>query len=229
MKRTYPFLVGVTGGLGSGKSMVCHFLSEMGCALFESDQVAKELQLHDQEVVEGIRRLFGEAVYSIDAAGQLLLNRKTIAQIVFSEPEKLEALNRLIHPKVFVEFRKAVRDAEKKGTKILVKEAAILFESGGNEVLDAVVVVVADQQERIDRAVQKGMGRPEEIMRRIAAQWPQEKLISMADYVLYNKGTLGDLKKETKELYSALLAAAASVCSIFGSEEQLISGQHCCD
>lgn len=212
MRQSYPFLVGVTGGLGSGKSMVCHFLSGMGCALFESDRVAKELQLHDPEVIAGIQTLFGSKVYSCDASGNLVLDRKKIASEVFSSPEKLSALNRLIHPKVYKEFRAAVLDARKRGIKILVKEAAILFESGGNEGLDAVVVVAADLEERVERAVQKGMGTREEVLRRIATQWPQEKLIDKADYVLFNRGSLDSLKKETESLYLTLLAAAASAC-----------------
>ena len=178
----------------------------------KSDRVAKELQLHDPEVILGIKSLFGSDVYSCDASGSLDLDRKKIASEVFSSSEKLLALNRLIHPKVYGEFRTAVLNARNRGIKILVKEAAILFESGGNEGLDAVVVVAADLQERVERAVQKGMGTPEEIMRRIAAQWPQEKLMDKADYVLFNRGSLDGLKKETESLYLTLLAAAESAC-----------------
>jgi len=212
MSRRYPFLVGVTGGLGSGKSTVCRFLSELGCALFEADKVARELQLKDSEVIEGISGLFGAEVYSFDRAGELVLDRKTIASIVFSSPEKLEALNRLIHPKVFSEFRKAVQEASQRGIKILVKEAAILFESGSNRQLDVVVVVTADEEQRIERALRKGLGSREEIMQRIARQWPQERLIAEADYVLVNKGSPDELKKETEALYSRLLGAASSAC-----------------
>jgi dephospho-CoA kinase len=210
MNGTYPILVGVTGGLGSGKSTVCRFLSEMGCALFEADLVAKELQLHDPEVIDGVRALFGAEVYRRDLSGQLCLDRKAVASVVFSNPEKLEAINSLIHPRVYREFRKAVLDAENQGMKILVKEAAILFESGGNRDLDVVVVVVADLEQRIQRAQEKGMGSREEIMRRIAMQWPQEKLVEKADYVLLNNGTSEELKKETELLYQWLIAQASS-------------------
>jgi dephospho-CoA kinase len=212
MSHPYPFLVGVTGGLGSGKSTVCRILSEMGCALFEADLVAKELQLHDPEVIEGIRELFGPEVYCCDASGQLSLDRKAVAAVVFSSPEKLEALNSLIHPRVYREFNKAVLDAEKQGIKILVKEAAILFESGGNRGVDAVVVVAADLEQRIQRAVDKGMGSRAEIMRRIDMQWPQERLIEKADFVLQNKGSQEELKTETERLYRRLLDAASSTC-----------------
>ena len=212
MTRTYPFLVGVTGGLGSGKSTVCHYLSEIGCRLFEADKVAKDLQLKDVEVIDGIKELFGQEVYKQANTGQLVLDRKKIASTVFSCPDKLESLNRLIHPKVFTEFQKAVHDASKQGTKILVKEAAILFESGRTAELDRIVVVVADEHQRIERAIQKGMGSSEEVTQRIARQWPQEKLIEKADYVIVNKGSLDALKKDTKALYSKLLAEATLTC-----------------
>ena len=130
-----------------------------------------------------------------------------------SSPAKLEALNTLIHPKVFSEFQKAVHDAENRGVKILVKEAAILFESGSNTQLDVVIVVVADEQLRIERAVRKGMGSREEIKQRIARQWPQKKLIEKADYVVENNGSREELKKETEALYSRLLSAASSACN----------------
>ncbi len=211
--RSYPFLVGVTGGIGSGKSTVCRFLSELGCTLFEADIVAKNLQLHDAEVIDGIKTLFGSEIYSVDSSGQLLLDRKKIAATVFSSPEKLGVLNNLIHPKVFREFQKSVLDAENQGVKILVKEAAILFESSSNKQLDVVVVVVADEQMRIERAVQKGLGNHEEIVRRIALQWPQKKLIEKADYVVVNNGSQEELKKETEALYFRLLSAASLACN----------------
>ncbi len=213
MKRSYPFLVGVTGGLGSGKSTVCHLLANMGCALFEADRVAKEMQLTDAEVIAGIKTIFGDGIYSRDADGDLLLDRKTIASIVFSSPDKLQALNQLIHPKVFTAFALAIDDARQRGVKILVKEAAILFESGGSKGLDAVVVVTADEQTRIARAVLKGMGTAEEIARRLAAQWPQEKLTALADYVLVNNCSCTELQQQSEQLYHTLLAAADALCT----------------
>ena len=175
--------------------------------------MAKNLQLHDAEVIDGIKTLFGSEIYSVDSSGQMHLDRKKIAATVFSSPEKLGVLNNLIHPKVFREFQKSVLDAENQGVKILVKEAAILFESGSNKQLDVVVVVVADEQMRIERAVQKGLGNHEEIVRRIALQWPQKKLIEKADYVVVNNGSQEELKKETEALYFRLLSAASLACN----------------
>lgn len=205
-----PFLVGVTGGLGSGKSSVCSMLQEKGCAVFEADRVAKELQLDDPEVVAGIKRIFGDDVYRRDRSGTLLLDRPRIAQKVFMDSAALKQLNDLIHPRVFRAFHEAVDEASKTGVKILLKEAAILLESGGAKDLDIVVVVTADLEKRIDRAMAKGMGSREEIMRRIRAQWPQEKLIGQADLAIDNSGTFEQLRHRVDDLYSTILQLAES-------------------
>ncbi|KUL29116.1 dephospho-CoA kinase [Chlorobium limicola] len=208
--RNSLFLVGVTGGIGSGKSTVCRFLAEMGCALFEADRVAKELQCSDPEIIAGIRTLFGGDVYSVGAGGVLLLDRRRIACEVFSDSEKLLALNRLVHPKVYEAFHVAADRAVRQGNAVLVKEAAILFETGKTAELDLVVVVAAGRELRVQRAIDKGMGSREEILGRIAAQWPQEKLIENAGYVIYNEGTLDELHKETEKLYAFILQRASS-------------------
>ncbi len=212
MKRKLPLLVGVTGGLGSGKSTVCRYLSQLGCRIFEADRVAKDLQVIDREIVASIKSLFGDDIYAPDTSGKMVPDRKKIASIVFSSPEKLAALNGIVHPGVFREFHRAVSKAAEDGVRILVKEAAILFESGANKGLDVVVVVAADTERRIDRAVQKGLGSHDEIAKRISMQWPQEKLAEKADFVIMNNGTEEELKKETRALYAALLHIAGSVC-----------------
>jgi dephospho-CoA kinase len=210
MKRKCPYLLGVTGGLGSGKSTVCMFLAELGCRVFEADRVAKDLQVNDGEVVSSIRSIFGNDIYFRDPSGKLVPDRKKIASIVFSSPDKLAKLNRAVHPAVFREFRRAVTKAADDGVRILVKEAAILFEAGGATGLDAILVVAADTTKRIGRAVSKGLGTAEEISRRIASQWPQEKLIGLADYVIMNNGSEEELKKETELLYEKLIRSSAS-------------------
>jgi len=205
-----PVLVGITGGLGSGKTTVCTMLEAMGCSVFEADRVARELQLNDPEVIEGIRRMFGEDVYSSDASGKLLLDRQRIAQQVFKDPSTLKMLNELIHPKVFKAFRDAVHQAAGDGVRILLKEAAILLESGGDKGLDILVVVASDLERRVQRAMKKGMGSREEIQRRIEAQWPQEKLVERADYVIENNGSIEELEIRVRALYQDILNQAAS-------------------
>lgn len=205
-----PLLVGVTGGIGSGKSTVCSILVELGCELFEADRVARELQLTDPEVIRGIVELFGEGVYSRDAAGHLLIDRRSIAAEVFSDSRKLEALNALIHPKVFLAFDRETERCRREGRKILCKEAAIMFESGKAGDLDRIVVVAAADELRVARAVARGLGSREEVIRRMRAQWPQEQLVERADYVIWNNGTVEELRARTEEVFRSLQALAAS-------------------
>jgi dephospho-CoA kinase len=198
-----PLLVGVTGGIGSGKSTVCVMLAGMGCELFEADRIAKELQLEDSEVIRGIEELFGRDVYSRDASGKLVIDRKTIAAVVFSDSEKLTALNNLIHPKVREAFVREVKRCAREGKRILCKEAAILFEAGADRDLDRIIVVAAGNGLRLDRAVARGLDRAE-AQKRMQAQWPQEKLIERAHYVIFNDGTLEELRSQVEQIYRSL-------------------------
>jgi len=202
-----PLLVGVTGGIGSGKSTVCAMLAGMGCELFEADRIARELQLEDAEVIRGIEELFGRDVYSRDGSGKLQIDRKAIASVVFSDPEKLAALNRLIHPKVREVFVREVKRCAREGKRILCKEAAILFEAGADRDLDRIIVVAANDGLRLDRAVARGLGR-EEARKRMAAQWPQERLIERAHYVIFNDGTLEELRSQVEQIYQSLTTVA---------------------
>jgi dephospho-CoA kinase len=202
-----PLLVGVTGGIGSGKSTVCAMLAGMGCELFEADRIARELQLEDPEVIRGIEELFGCDVYSRNGSGKLQIDRKAIAAVVFSDPEKLAALNRLIHPKVREVFVREVKRCAREGKRILCKEAAILFEAGADRDLDRIIVVAANDGLRLDRAVARGLGR-EEARKRMAAQWPQERLIERAHYVIFNDGTLEELRSQVEQIYRSLMTVA---------------------
>lgn len=197
-------VVGVTGGIGSGKSTVCEILRTLGCEIFNADQIAKTLQETDPEVIAGIKRLFGEGIYE----GRVP-NRKKIAESVFRDEEKLHALSQLIHPKVFLEFERAKKAAEEQGVKVLVKEAAILFESGGNRQVDETIAVIAPREERIRRLEARGMARAD-IEARMARQISDSELRSLADHVIENSGSLEDLRIATAQTLEKILSSTST-------------------
>jgi len=197
-------LIGVTGGIGCGKSEVCQTLSLLGCTVFNADREAKRIQEEDAEVIAGMKKLFGEDIYRKNGTAQFLPNRKKIAQVVFSDKEKLQALNQLIHPKVFAAFAAAKERVCQTEKKVLVKEAAILFESGGTKGLDHILVVAADFDVRVERLKQAGMDESQ-IRSRMKNQWPQDELIKRADFVIYNNGSRESLRSQTESILAEIL------------------------
>ncbi|MFN3385139.1 MAG: dephospho-CoA kinase [Candidatus Thermochlorobacter sp.] len=198
-------VIGITGGIGSGKTTVCNILRTLGCEIFSADLAAKALQERDPDIIAGIKALFGEDSYTGDVP-----NRKKIAEVAFQNPEKLAALNRLIHPKVFECFETAKKAAAQKGVKALVKEAAILFESGGAKQVDSTIAVLARQDLRFKRLQERGLTK-EEIEQRMAAQLSDDELRTRADYVIENNGSLEDLERSVKITLEKILSSSTPV------------------
>lgn len=198
-------VIGVTGGIGSGKTTVCNILRTLGCDIFSADLAAKALQEHDPDIIAGIKALFGEDSYTGN-----MPNRKKIAEVAFQNPEKLAALNHLIHPKVFECFETAKKAAAQKGVKALVKEAAILFESGGAKQVDDTIAVLARKDLRFKRLQERGLTK-EEIERRMAAQLSDDDLRARADYVIENNGSLEDLERSVKITLEKILSSSTPV------------------
>ncbi len=195
-------LIGVTGGIGSGKTTVCEIFRSLGCDVFNADLEAKRLQETDADVIAGIKNLFGDEIYINGVP-----NRKKIASIVFSDLNKLDALNQLIHPKVFASFEAAKAQAAASGKPALVKEAAILFESGGARQVDETIAVIADKAVRVKRLLERGLSEAE-AEQRIAAQLSNDDLIKRADHVIFNNGTLDDLTRDTEKIFHNIFATA---------------------
>ena len=171
-------IIGLTGGIGSGKSTILSYFREHGYPCFESDEVGKKLL--EVELKETVLKLFGEEVYN--AKG--ILDRKAISKKVFSNSKLLEALNDIVHPAVnetFEKFKKKYQDSP-----IIIKEAAILIESGSYKSCDMVVLVKAPLDERIKRIVARDSVNESEVIARIDNQWEDEKKEKYADYVVEN-------------------------------------------
>lgn len=172
--------IGVTGGIGSGKSTVCQLFEVLGAPVFNSDQVSKDILATDPEVVKAVEQRFGKASYGPDGP-----DRAYLADIVFSDAQPLEDLNAILHPKVGQAF--TLWCEEQKGPYVL-KEAAILFEAGAHNALDAVVVVSAPKALCVERVIQRDGSTRQEVEARMAKQMPLAEKEALADHLVFNDG-----------------------------------------
>jgi dephospho-CoA kinase len=174
--------IGVTGGIGSGKSLVCKIFSCFGIPVYDADSRAKALMTTDGILVSQIRKEFGDLSY--DENGNL--NRPYLASAVFSNAEKLERLNSLVHPRVGVDYTQWYI-SRKDQTPYVLKEAALLFESGSYKQLDRVIVVFAPIDLRIKRVLNRDPHRTaDQVEAIIRRQLADEEKIKLADHVLVN-------------------------------------------
>lgn len=170
---------GLTGGIGSGKSIVARIFQVLGVPVYNADDRGKWLMQHDDRVREKIISLFGNAVIKADHSP----NYAQIGNIVFNDPEKLEQLNRIIHPAVAEDFRHWILLNK---APLLIKEAAIIFETGSEKQLDGVIVVSAPDEVRIKRVMLRNNLSEEAVKLRMLRQWPAEKVNAQADYLIIN-------------------------------------------
>lgn len=175
--------IGITGGIGSGKTTVCKIFEALGIPVYYADERAKQLMVENAELVAGIKQLLGSEAYFADGS----LNRKYIAQVVFNDPDKLAKLNGLVHPAVGKDGEQW--HAAQKGVPYTLKEAAILFESKSHLLLDKVVAVSAPVEMRIARVIARDQVDRRTVEARIREQMPEEERIRRADFVIYNDGT----------------------------------------
>ena len=169
--------VGITGGIGSGKTTVCRIFEVLGVPVYYADIRAKQLYEEDDELKSKVIDLFGESIYTSEG-----LNRAEVAHRVFADKELLNSLNAIVHPAVEKDFFKW---AEKyRDMPFVVKEAAILFENGGYKKLDRNILVTAPEVLRIKRVMKRDGVTEEQVKDRIRHQWPDEKKIPLADFVI---------------------------------------------
>jgi dephospho-CoA kinase len=171
--------IGITGGIGSGKSTVCKVFSVLSIPVFNADEEARRLMQEDKNLVEKIKKLFGEEAYLNEK-----LNRAKIAAMVFENKDLLEKLNALVHPAVGKEFTRWA--AKHTDQPYIIKEAAILFESNAHRGLDYVIAVSAPEKLRIERIMQRDSISEEQVRQRMRNQWPERKKVQLADFVVVN-------------------------------------------
>ncbi len=174
--------IGITGGIGSGKSYVSRLLQERGVPVYDTDSEAKRLMQADADIRQGLTGLLGETAYQADGT----LNKPLVAGYLFAGPRHAARINAIVHPRVKADFLRWV--ATKADCAFVALESAILFESGFEDIVDVVVTVYAPQELRICRAIERDGTTEEKIRRRMAAQMDDEMKCRLSDYVIRNDG-----------------------------------------
>lgn len=175
--------VGITGGIGSGKTTVCKIFEVLGVPVYYADDRAKELITTDPYLIKNIKKLLGDDVY--DANNNI--NKKRIAAIVFNFPEVLEQYNAIVHPAVHEDAEKWMRRHQQ--FDYVIEEAALLIETGTYKKLDAIICVTAPVEVRIDRIKTRDKLTLSEIESRLENQMPEEEKIVLSDFVIHNDGS----------------------------------------
>ncbi len=193
-------IFGLTGGIGSGKTTVAKMIENMGFPVYYSDSRAKELVNESQFLKSKITQLLGEESY--DKQG--VYNRKFVSTIVFDNPEKLQALNAIIHPAVKSDFQNWLqKNADK---EFVFKETALLFELDLDKACYKSVLVTAEDNSRIKRVMDRDSKTYREVQSIMAKQMPEKDKIKRADFVIYNNGTLEELQSEVEKTIKEITA-----------------------
>ncbi len=195
--------VGITGGIGSGKTTVCKIFEVLGVPVFYADLVAKEIMVKDLILIEGVKAAFGGDSY-FDSG---VLNNKHIAAIVFNNKAELEKLNALVHPAVFRAFDSWLEEIPPNSPYIL-KEAALLFESESYKMCNTSILVTAPKQMKLDRVTERDGVSAEQVLARMDKQFTDEQKLAMADHHILNDESRS-LISQVLDLHQRFLNAKA--------------------
>lgn len=170
--------IGITGGIGSGKSTVCKIVESLGYPVYYADDRGRYLTDNNLDILNQIKALFGNKVFNKDQS----LNRKALADIVFENPQELEKLNSIIHPVIDKDYQEW---KEKQTSKLIFKEAAIMFETGMYKEIEFVICIIAPTELRIKRTMTRNNMTRSEVENRIANQWSDKQRLALAEAIIY--------------------------------------------
>lgn len=191
-----PKIIGLTGGIGSGKSTISRFFSALGVPVYIADAEARKI-MERPEIIQEVQNLFVENI--IDQNGKL--DRKKIASIVFNDPVKLEALNQIIHPAVQRDFLLWLKNHENQ--TYVIKEVAIIFEIKSEKDYDKIILVTAPEKDRIKRVMHRDGISANEVLERMRNQLPDSKKVDKSDYIIDNT-ELYIAKKKVEEIHRSI-------------------------
>ena len=188
-------IIGLTGGIGSGKTTIANYFMAAGIPVYIADDEARKIMQSD-EIIAEIKKTFGSAIFENG-----ILNREKLAQIVFGDAEKLKLLNAIIHPAVKKHFQNWILNH--KNSPFIIYEAAILFESGSYKDCDKIITVTAPMESRIQRVIQRDNSSRDQVLKRINAQWNDNQRIAKSDFVIQND-SLENAKSEVDKILKIL-------------------------
>lgn len=192
--------VAVTGGLSSGKTTVCQFFKHLGAYVVSADEIVHRLLFNDSSTIQKIVDAFGPSILNDG-----LPDPKTLAAIVFSQPDQLSALEAILHPIVFNEIEYAYADAKQQQAPLFIAEVPLLYETGMENLFDTVITVYADSEIAKKRFIAKTTTPVEEFNRRMHRQLDITQKIKRADYAIHNNGSLQELETAVATLYPQLI------------------------
>ena len=195
-------VIGLTGGIGSGKSTVSRLLAELGAVVLDADKVGHEAYQPGTETWKALVAAFGEGIVAPDGT----INRKKLGEIVFGDPEELARLNRIVHPRMFDMMKVRIEQHRQQGAQVVVLEAAILLEAGWTPLVDEVWVTVASEPVVVRRVTERTGLPAEQIRARIRSQLANDERTKQAKVVISNDGNLEELLARVRELWQVLQA-----------------------
>jgi dephospho-CoA kinase len=194
-------IVGLTGGVASGKTAVSQVLKEEGAYIIDADQIARELVQPHQPAWKELIRAFGQEILQEDGS----IHRKKLAAKVFADPEQRKLLNQILHPRIREEMgRRAKEIGQQDPEAIVVIDGPLLVELGDHRKMDKLIVVTSTRSQQLERLKDRDGANPEEALRMVSAQMPLEEKLKFADIVIRNEGSLEETKKRAREVFKVL-------------------------
>lgn len=195
-------VIGLTGGIGSGKSTVSQFLAELGAVVLDADKTGHETFQPDTEAWREVVAAFGQEILSPDGE----IDRKKLGEIVFGQPESLLRLNQIMHPRMYEMMKARIEEYRQQGVAVVVLEAALLIEASWTSLVDEVWITVAPEVAVLERVKKQRGLADEQTLARIRSQLSAEERGKHADVVINNAGELDEMKAKVKELWARLQA-----------------------
>lgn len=192
--------LGITGGLGSGKSTAAHFFADRGARLFDADAEAKLILLRHEPIRQALIEEWGEVI--INEVGEIDFAR--LAAYAFTKPKRQRRLNEIIHPQVILVAEREMMNASREGVHLFVLDVPLLFESQMEQYLDYTLAITAAEEFRVQRALARGTLSEAEIRKRMKLQLTDENRAAQADFVISNNGTLEEFQSKLQEIYDIL-------------------------